>query len=334
MRKRFDGPFPFGRSSLCHLRLFERADETVALAIEIDDNPGMSISNAAEALWEAVLVTFGISDESLRLLLFFPAAELGSEETWTEYVGEAAGFRRTTRHEAEALVDAAVTPRGPCSYRAEALWPRHPVLQLIPEEGPELALGERLTLAAVTELPFAHLPARCAHRERFDRLLAALPADSAASEAAGAQFYLTLTPGDLADCPYHRGDWRGIADASVEVLARLPAEGDIDDVLRLADALLDDDTSRRWLASLFTDPIIFAAGAPAVTNGQHRACALRCSGAGRAAVEVTDRVAARLQPDEQASDPARRACGVLAAFWARRASMDDPLGRGAEATSR
>ncbi|HEV3002184.1 MAG TPA: hypothetical protein VGW75_15690 [Solirubrobacteraceae bacterium] len=139
-------------------------------------------------------------------------------------------------------------------------------------------------------------------------------AGSASQAAAGALFFLSLAPDDRAACGCHSTDWRVIADASVELLDRLPAGADGDTVRALTDGVLDDQVSTRWLASLFVDPIVFAPSSPSVTDGQHRACDLRCSGARWVVAEVSDREPVRGQPTGVAPDPARRACAVLAQF--------------------
>ena len=43
---------------------------------------------------------------------------------------------------------------------------------------------------------------------------------------------------------------------------------------------------RGWLCSLFDDPVFIGGGS--YTNGQHRGCALRFSGAERAAINTRD----------------------------------------------
>jgi len=321
---RFDGPWPFGHRSLCHLRLYGADEVTLAVAIELDDNPGRSVVNAAGELRDSLLAALDVDVAKLALVLFFPAADDTCEETWTSYGGQEEGYRRITRAETESLAGEPITPRQPGPCTARDLWPGHAVLRLIPEDEAEVSLADRLSVVAIGDLPFAHLPARCAHRARYDALLAALPDDPNAREAADAQFFVTLTPDDQAACPYHDGDWRAIADASVALLDGLAPDADIDDAIDLARTLIDDETARLWLVSLVADPIVFSPGAPSVTNGQHRACALRCSGAQWTVAELSNSVRQRPAADAAAPDPTRRACAVLSAFWASRAAAPDP----------
>ena len=104
--------------------------------------------------------------------------------------------------------------------------------------------------------------------------------------AAGRAFIDSLTPADLLICPYHQGcDWRVVADASVKMLARLDSPGDSDyEVVAREFGLADAEL--RALMSLFDDPISLGDDRQGYTNGQHRSCAVRFSGAKRVAVEV------------------------------------------------
>jgi hypothetical protein len=138
----------------------------------------------------------------------------------------------------------------------------------------------------VGELPPPHNPGSCAHSARFKDLEERVRAEGVNDElAAGRLFLGTLTPDDRARCRYHEADWAAIADESVRIVEELGAR-DQDDYLEAAErsALRDDD--RGWLESLFFDPVDIAGGS--YTNGQHRGCALRFSGAAKATVVTGD----------------------------------------------
>lgn len=87
----------------------------------------------------------------------------------------------------------------------------------------------------------------------------------------------------IAACWWHQtADWAIVANESVRVLetvGRLMPEGNYRREARQAGL---SDRNRPWLISLFEQPIIVTGGG--YTDGQHRSCALRLSGAPRVAV--------------------------------------------------
>jgi hypothetical protein len=132
--------------------------------------------------------------------------------------------------------------------------------------------------------------------------------------SAGAHFFLGLSAERLAACRYHQHDWKAIAAASVELFKRLGPQADNDDVQREAARLLPEGSDRDELTFLFFDPIIWSQGAPSITNGQHRTCALKAADAPKCVV-VTGR---RLQGKVRPGNPRRRAESAIAEYWARR----------------
>jgi hypothetical protein len=141
----------------------------------------------------------------------------------------------------------------------------------------------------VSDLPLPHNPARCQHGRRFGPILertreAGLRGFGAELEAGGL-FLDSLTPADLRACRFHKADWKAIADESVRILDRLGA-AEPDDYASEASRSRLSKRDRHWLYSLFRDPIFIGGGS--YTNGQHRGCALRFSGAEHAAVVTGD----------------------------------------------
>jgi hypothetical protein len=142
---------------------------------------------------------------------------------------------------------------------------------------------------SVTELPFPHNPFKCAHFDRFrgldtkarrDRFrLSALESKREVEQP----FIASLTADDIAHCPYHQADWKRIADESIRIIDGLGRANTFAHWLAAAQSGLPD-RDRRWLESLFADPIRISKDT--YTNGQQRGCALRFSGATRAAVIV------------------------------------------------
>jgi hypothetical protein len=299
---------------LCHLRIYEAGDDFgVALAVNLEDNPGPSVVNAAEALQDRIVAVFG---GDYRLFSIFP--EYG--DTWTEVMppvdGDRVGFRNDIpQTEIERLVGVPVAVPAANKCRAADLGgEHHPLLALIPEEEDESGVLAEMEAVAVADLPWAHLPSKCANLSDFEAIRALYDESREGEVPAGAHFFLALDSERFAACPYHRHDWRAIAAASVELLTRLDSQADHDDVLREASRLLPEGPDRDELAFLFFDPIIWSPEAPSVTNGQHRTCALKAADAPECVV-VTGR---RFQGEVRPGDPERRAESALAEYWARR----------------
>jgi hypothetical protein len=153
----------------------------------------------------------------------------------------------------------------------------------------EEVFGEIFEAVPVARLPPPHNPARCLHHERFERLEREGSGVRAASHEAALQvgeiFLATLAPNDIRACPYHKAGWRAIADESLRIIE---AFGPSDTERYFAEALKApfNDRDKGWLTSLFDDPIFIGGGS--YRDGQHRGCALRFSGADRAAVVTGD----------------------------------------------
>jgi len=131
----------------------------------------------------------------------------------------------------------------------------------------------------VDQIPVPHNPSNCEHYERFKAF------KSSGSDSAGEQFIGSLTPDDRHACRYHQADWRWIADESVRIIAEL-GHAEVGDYIDAVDQMEGFDEKHLWLRTLFHDPVDIAGGE--FTNGQHRACALRFSGARSAAMVVED----------------------------------------------
>jgi len=141
----------------------------------------------------------------------------------------------------------------------------------------------------VSDLPPPHNPYQCANRARFEDIRRRrIIHDRRDQQEVGRQFTDSLTADEVATCRYHRADWETIANESVrvvEAVGRLKTRNDyLSEARRGAlggqEEKLGSDL--RWLVSLFEKPVIISGGV--YTDGQHRGCALRFSGAPRAAV--------------------------------------------------
>lgn len=142
------------------------------------------------------------------------------------------------------------------------------------------------------------------------------------SQAAAAQLFLELTEEEgFTACPYHQGRWAKVG----EIAQQLLAAGD----WRQAWTDLDVDGSleredRRWLDSLFRDPIRWDEGKPNLINGRHRLCALRAAGVSACPVDGLHLPTATLARElsEPPTEHARRIVGKYrrqlgASFWRR-----------------
>jgi|NGEPerStandDraft_6_1074524.scaffolds.fasta_scaffold44113_2 hypothetical protein len=138
---------------------------------------------------------------------------------------------------------------------------------------------DEMQVVAVADLPWPHNPSKCAHIDRFNAVRGFYDKSFDGHIPAGAHFFLSLDADCLAVCAYHQHDWLAIAAASVDLLTGLPPGSDRDDVLSAAADLLPAGPDRLELGFLFSDPITWSPSTTSITNGQHRTCALKASGA-------------------------------------------------------
>lgn len=161
-----------------------------------------------------------------------------------------------------------------------------PCTRILPAvSGAEPVLLE-ITMVPLASMPFAHSPFRCAHKARFTEVRGAAQ-ESGDETVAGRLFFEQLDPAAFEECPYHRGDWRRIAEAAGLIVDGLAGGAPLQDVLRsLRARLVLSEDDALWLWSLFDDPICWRPGEDEVVNGQHRLCALRAAGVPCAPVEL------------------------------------------------
>lgn len=311
----FSDLFAYDWRSIAWLRVFRlETGERVAVVVEPDDNPGASSINAAESLVRDLRRAVpGL--QPLRVFVHFPHDPRGPG--WTELCDsdEEIAFERRTVEAVFALVG--VTPvddddvdEATCAFFGGE---QHPLLGLIPPPNPPRDRLRDLCVIAVADLPWPHNPCRCKWSGRFEQVAAVYPSSGHPDPAVGAHWFLTLTDDELSACPFHRADWHRIADVSVYVFRSLANEATLRDALGAVEAELGDSPEGRWCSSLFLDPIVCRPKDASVTNGQHRACALRASGAPLCVVDVGDACVGEPRP----ADPWRRAAGDIASFWAR-----------------
>lgn len=272
----------WGGPAICWLRLYRHvgaSPEAVAILTEVPGNPGKSIVNGHEFFTKYLEDEFRADMSSMMLVHVWPA-DFSDPPTWS-IIDPVKGLAAadTSRTALEALVgqEFSSLPAHDELYGAVLRlgggnWEEHsrPVFEALPVE----------------ELPMPHNPAGCDHYDRYLRIRASISPDLPRDEVdqqAGRDFLDSLDARDRARCWRHDGDWRSIADASAIIVDRL-GRSDPDHYIEAAKAMKLKKKDRRWLVSLFFDPIFIGGGS--YTNGQHRACALRFSGAPRAAIAI------------------------------------------------
>jgi hypothetical protein len=265
--------------SIFWLRLY-RGQEGAAAAVvtEVPGNPGLNAMNGLESVLGYLTNEYQVDLSHLTLFEIVPAGDDHTSVTIDRVSMEGeATWVRSSREEIEAIVGA-----------LPALPPHDELLEGVG------ALGGVLQTAVtrdtwlsypVQDLPPFHKPFKCQHQGRFETMLAAIPVSKrhwTEDEAdAGRAFLASLTEEDRAACRYHSGNWKSVADTSVAILSELGTRDDRRDFERAARARLKG-RDREHLVSLFSSPITVSADR--FTDGQHRSCAIRFSGAARVAV--------------------------------------------------
>lgn len=268
------------RRAIYWLRLYQREDNSLAVVTEVPGNPGPNSMNGLEDFVTYLQDTFGVISSKLTLFQIWPAG----------YLDSATKLSRVTLSKQprwsdvdRAVIEALVGPLPSLPNHQELLklvgemggWIRDPIFRDVFEAIP------------VTSLPPPHNPSDCAHADRFQHILKAMPNTRqnflARDLEAGRRFLESLQPNDRKACDYHQGNWRAIADESVAIITSLGVQ-DTSEPYELEANKRLNGRNRNWLWSLFNDPIVI--DERGYTNGQHRGCALRFSGAERAAVVV------------------------------------------------
>jgi hypothetical protein len=264
------------------LRLYRLSDaHYVAVVTDVPPHRGPSAMNAASLISTAVAVQFAIDPPTLELFTVSPRSrDHGGGVQPAAYSRAPSASSLTWGTVSRRTIEGLVGSLPPM--------PDHESLfrQVMARGGRARETYRPIFAAVLTEeLPPPHGPYQCAHNPRFQSMVS----DSATEAdrlAAGRAFIDSLTAVDLKRCRYHQGcDWKAVADASVEMMARLESPGEHDYEVVAREFGLPDGECHA-LMSLFGDPISLGDDRQWYTNGQHRSCAVRFSGARRVAVEV------------------------------------------------
>lgn len=246
--------FTWGQRSLCHLRVFERAGAVVAIATELDENPGGSTVNTAEALFAAVAREFA-GELPLRLILYFP--DPGEARDTHPYIEVTIASGRA---EYERKTPAAVEGELGCA---------------LPEQ-PRLSAAEAAHLAQLRQREL----------EEAERVMASERAAFCVLELAR----LPSTPAGFAR-RYGDLDWRLLARAAIEIFESGVDPLDREAIMARTDALGGSAFQSTMLASLFRSPITVSLDAGSYTDGMHRTAALRAAGVERCVAQVFGEIA-------------------------------------------
>ncbi|MHB8190671.1 MAG: hypothetical protein ACYDHP_09695 [Ferrimicrobium sp.] len=276
-------PFIGQQHGIYWLRLYALdAGSFVVILTEVPGNPGPSITNGISRIFESICREHKLD---LTHVIFFEVWPLGV------FQNQKAQYRRVSFYPSSAWEEVTLKQIENMVRGDLPKLPNHEELyrQVLALGGGVHRENSRPIFEAmlVAKLPPPHGPSRCKYKDRFDQIANNIGAEADGSShddlEAGRRFLATLTPEDRASCQYHRANWKAIADESVRILEQL---GRCDQENYKARAELSDldDEDRRWLVSLFDDPI--RADEDEYSNGQHRGCALRFSGASRAAIHV------------------------------------------------
>jgi hypothetical protein len=271
---------------ICWLRLYEDpsgSPKWLGVITEVPGNPGGSISNEHETVQSAVVDQFGVDLDSVVWFHVWPVGCFREQSSWSRI--DTRGYDESVdidRADVELLIRQKLSdlPEHDALYRK--------VLDLGGGVWDEVFLPI-FNVVPVSELPPPHLPSSCQHYERFEAILKEIPESDdwmTRNLEAGQLFLNSITPKDLARCRYHKANWGAIADESVRVLEQVGDRAEPDEYIDSAGRSKLAKRDKEWLTSLFVDPIFI--GGVSYTNGQHRACALRFSGAECAAIHVDD----------------------------------------------
>ncbi|MER5617722.1 hypothetical protein [Streptomyces sp. NPDC002215] len=128
---------------------------------------------------------------------------------------------------------------------------------------------------ATSLLPWPHGLFKCAYKARWERLATTYPdGDEARFHIVHAELFSSLTAEEFAACPYHQANWPAIVETALAYAAAEEA-GDHEKAQLLYAMEHLDESDRLWARDLLGDHLMWSQGSSALTNGQHRLCAMR-----------------------------------------------------------
>jgi hypothetical protein len=258
-------PLGVSKPTIVWLRLYLRANGAVAIVTEVPGNPGMSVTNDISRIRDFIVDTFHVASRELTFYEVWPKGVGYVPPSWQRVRFEPDPiWHRATRAQVERRLSGAMP-----------LLPEHDELYarvIAMGGGGTYDVYQRVFENVATDrLPEPH-PFRCSHMQG--------PDDSGSDLKDTTIHHPTMRDASL--CGYHKMRWREIADESVRIVQAL-GRRDPEDYMSAAEMSPLSTPEREWLWSLFHDPIDISNDGGYV-NGQHRACAIRFSGAAGVAV--------------------------------------------------
>lgn len=276
--------YPHQRPGIYWFRLIRVASGgRVGVLTEVPGNPGLSVCNGIEGILQCLDERYELLEDSTPIFEIWPRGRIDEDSQINRVSFQSSvSWDAAQREDIEVLVGGAL----PSLPDHEALYAR--VLAF--GGGTEEELWRPIfEVFPVAELPPPHNPSRCDYANIFRNLetgtKCAPPDLHDATSAVGQHFIEALSRLDRRQCWYHGANWKAIADESVRILRRIGREDPNQYRAEVQKSKLPQQ-DRRWLDSLFGDPIFVSGGT--YTNGQHRGCALRFSGAAHAAIHTDD----------------------------------------------
>lgn len=101
-------PDPFHREARCRIRFYQHDGQQVVVATELSDNPGMSVTNAAEDIATQLVAQYGLDVDRLVWIehYWYPDEGHSFDQvrfTWDNGKASQPRWRRLTFEEAERL---------------------------------------------------------------------------------------------------------------------------------------------------------------------------------------------------------------------------------------
>lgn len=251
-------------------------DRSVVVVTEVAGNPGRSVVNAVERVSAWLSDELGLPTGSRWVTAVEPALDfLDLEEVVEALLADDFSlleWRHMPRQQFETELRTRSTPL-----------PRDLLARVMAAGGrtEEKEQQPSYRVIDVGDLPLPGDLFRCRYVDRFRAARAGLPEE--APEGA-IRFYEGLTQKETARCRYHQADWALIAHYAVHIIETLGPQPDEAALTHAIEAAGLAGSEHDFLRSLFGADAIALSSDRTYDNGQHRACALRLSGASLAVV--------------------------------------------------
>lgn len=284
----FDGPVRLasaGSGGIYWVRSYESATDAVVVVTEVPGNPGRSVVNTISQIATDLRQRSLVPTNRARWFACYPGGFGGqSHAIYIEAsVGESGEVdwpgHEYSIEEVDELLGAPL-----------ARLPAHEeVLRRVLDLGGVLPPPPdvlRWEIVPGESLPPPDDPFRCDLHSEFLAFVAQHESFGRSRAEASAMFFDSLSADDYGRCRRHTGDWAKIAATAVSIVQNLGPFADMDAISAAAEGYDLEPAERKWLHSLFADPMWW--NEDGYGNGQHRGCALRASGAPQVILAAVD----------------------------------------------